>query len=198
MTRKLVLLLHKLDGSRPVTAGYNLMIMTQAASGKSIYGGDENPAEKSMPQINSSLMFNMIAAGVGSNMNDSANSEEADRIVLPALELVDIAGYNYASGRYPLEGKCHPERVIFGSETFPQDIAKNWKMVEEYPYLIGDFMWTAWDYLGEAGGGAWGYIRKIPLVSKSRIRGFWRTWGQWISLESLTGNYSGHRRYGIC
>ncbi len=157
MTRKLVLLLHKLDGGRPVTAGYNLMIMTQAASGKSIYGGDENPAEKFMPQINSSLMFNMIAAGVGSNMNDSANSEEADRIVSPALELVDIAGYNYASGRYPLEGKCHPERVIFGSETFPQDIAKNWKMVEEYPYLIGDFMWTAWDYLGEAGGGAWGY-----------------------------------------
>jgi beta-galactosidase len=30
-------------------------------------------------------------------------------------------------------------------------------MVEKYPYLIGDFMWTAFDYLGEAGLGAWSY-----------------------------------------
>ena len=28
---------------------------------------------------------------------------------------------------------------------------------KKYPYLIGDFMWTAWDYLGEAGIGAWSY-----------------------------------------
>ncbi|MDE6167047.1 MAG: DUF4982 domain-containing protein, partial [Acetatifactor sp.] len=66
-------------------------------------------------------------------------------------------GYNYASGRYPLEGELHPDRLIFGSETFPGDIAKNWEMVKKYPYLIGDFMWTAWDYLGETGIGAWSY-----------------------------------------
>lgn len=30
-------------------------------------------------------------------------------------------------------------------------------MVKELPYLIGDFMWTAWDYLGECGIGAWAY-----------------------------------------
>lgn len=46
---------------------------------------------------------------------------------------------------------------MVGSETFPQDVAKNWAMVEKYPYLIGDFMWTAWDYLGETGIGAWAY-----------------------------------------
>ena len=28
---------------------------------------------------------------------------------------------------------------------------------KKYPYLIGDFMWTAWDYIGEAGIGAWSY-----------------------------------------
>ena len=27
-------------------------------------------------------------------------------------------------------------------------------MVKQYHYLIGDFMWTAWDYLGEVGPGA--------------------------------------------
>lgn len=25
--------------------------------------------------------------------------------------------------------------------------------------MIGDFMWTCWDYLGEAGGGAWAYTK---------------------------------------
>jgi beta-galactosidase len=76
---------------------------------------------------------------------------------IAALDALDIAGYNYASGRYGLEGKKHPDRVIYGSETFPQDIGKNWAMVEKYPYLIGDFMWTAFDYLGEAVLGAWSY-----------------------------------------
>jgi len=28
-------------------------------------------------------------------------------------------------------------------------------MAAQYPYLIGDFMWTAWDYIGENGIGAW-------------------------------------------
>jgi hypothetical protein len=29
--------------------------------------------------------------------------------------------------------------------------------VKKYPYLVGDFMWTGWDYLGEAGMGGWNY-----------------------------------------
>ena len=90
-------------------------------------------------------------------MNKAANSKAADEATSPCLDLLDMAGYNYASGRYPMEGTKHPDRVVFGSETFPQDIAKNWEMVEKYPYLVGDFMWTAWDYLGEAGLGAWAY-----------------------------------------
>ncbi|MGN1219518.1 MAG: DUF4982 domain-containing protein, partial [Candidatus Cryptobacteroides sp.] len=68
-----------------------------------------------------------------------------------------IVGYNYATVRYPSEESRHPGRVIFGSETYPQDIWKNWQMVKEYPYVIGDFMWTAWDYIGECGIGAWSY-----------------------------------------
>ncbi|MDO5392593.1 MAG: DUF4982 domain-containing protein [Eubacteriales bacterium] len=88
-------------------------------------------------------------------MNHSADSDEADEAISPALDCLDIAGYNYASGRYAMDGEKHPNRVIFGSETFPQDIAKNWKLVKKYPYLIGDFMWTAWDYIGEVGLGAW-------------------------------------------
>ena len=36
-------------------------------------------------------------------------------------------------------------------------------MVKKFPYLVGDFMWTAWDYLGEAGIGAWSYTGGMPF-----------------------------------
>ncbi len=149
---------HSLDPFRPVTAGLNLMIISRSAKGNDIYGenGRDDEKQKKMGGMNST-MFNMITQMVGTGMNKAANSSKADRITSPVIDTLDIAGYNYASGRYSKEGKLHPKRVIMGSETFPQDIWKNWQMVKKYPYLIGDFMWTAWDYLGEAGIGGWAY-----------------------------------------
>lgn len=82
---------------------------------------------------------------------------ELDSIITPSLDELDIVGYNYATVRYPSEESRHPGRIVFGSETYPQDIWKNWEMVKEYPYVVGDFMWTAWDYIGECGIGAWSY-----------------------------------------
>jgi beta-galactosidase len=66
---------------------------------------------------------------------------------------VDVAGFNYADNRYVDDGARYPNRVILGSETYPRDIASNWAFVEKLPYVIGDFTWTGWDYLGEAGIG---------------------------------------------
>lgn len=152
--------LHSLDKNRAVTGGINLMIISRSAKGNGVYkeegGRDDEGKQKSMGGM-SSTMFNMITSMVGPGMNKGANGKKADAVTSPVLDVLDIAGYNYASGRYPLEGKAHPDRVVFGSETFPQDIYKNWQMVKRYPYLVGDFMWTAWDYLGEAGIGAWAY-----------------------------------------
>ena len=160
-TGEMVEYLHKADPTRPVTGGFNLMIISNAKKGKAVYkeeGGMNNDSDKAVSGMNST-MFNFIASMVGTGMNKSANSKAADKATAPALDLLDLAGYNYASGRYPLEGEAHPDRLIFGSETFPQDIAKNWAMVKRYPYLVGDFMWTAWDYLGEVGLGAWAYTK---------------------------------------
>ena len=157
--KEMVEYLHEADPNRAVTGGFNLMIISSAKKGKGVYdeeGGRKNDNDKAMSGMNST-MFNMVTNMVGTGMNRAANSKKADMATTPALDLLDIAGYNYASGRYPLEVAAHPQRVIMGSETFPQDIVKNWKMVKAYPYLIGDFMWTAWDYLGEAGIGAWAY-----------------------------------------
>ena len=166
--RRLVELCHRLDPTRPVTCGTNLMIISRAAKGQGIYqdgeqktGGKEGKPEKEGQ--NASLMFNIMASFVGSGMNKGGNSKKVDALTTPFLDLLDIAGYNYGSGRYPLEEKAHPDRVVFGSETFPQDIWKNWQMVKKYPYLVGDFMWTSWDYLGEAGIGAWSYSGGMPF-----------------------------------
>lgn len=160
LAERMVEYFHALDHIRPVTAGINLMIISRSAKGNGIYSEDgegrDTSNEKKMQGMNSTV-FNMITSMVGTGMNKGANSKKADAATSPVLDALDIAGYNYASGRYPLEGKAHPDRVLYGSETFPQDIAKNWEMVKKYPYLVGDFMWTAWDYLGEAGIGAWAY-----------------------------------------
>jgi beta-galactosidase len=39
---------------------------------------------------------------------------------------------------------------MVGSESFPKEALENWNMVEKNPYVIGDFVWTAMDYMGEA------------------------------------------------
>lgn len=167
--RQMVELIHALDGTRPVTCGTNLMIMSRAAKGSGIYqDGEQNTGAKEPKQgeetvKNASLAFNIMASFMGPMMNKAGNSKKADALTSPFLDSLDVAGYNYASGRYPLEGTAHPDRVIFGSETYPQDIYKNWQMVKRYPYLVGDFMWTGWDYLGEAGLGAWSYTGGMPF-----------------------------------
>ncbi len=69
----------------------------------------------------------------------------------------DIAGYNYMTGRYEEDLKTYPNRILVGSETYPPAIAENWALVKKHPPLIGDFLWTGWDYLGEAGLGVPGY-----------------------------------------
>ncbi len=39
------------------------------------------------------------------------------------------------------------------TESFPKDLFEYWTAVEEHPYVIGDFVWTGMDYLGESGIG---------------------------------------------
>lgn len=77
----------------------------------------------------------------------------ADKASEEAFASLDIGGYNYAASRYEIDKDLHPNRVIVGSETLPKNLYKNWQLVKKLPYVIGDFMWTGWDYLGEAGIG---------------------------------------------
>ena len=66
---------------------------------------------------------------------------------------LDVVGYNYLEGKYEQDHALFPERVILGSENYPKEIGAHWPMIEKTPWVIGDFTWTAWDYIGEAGIG---------------------------------------------
>jgi beta-galactosidase len=69
----------------------------------------------------------------------------------------DIGGYNYQIHRAAFDHKRVPSRIIVQTESYPRDAFSNWKMVQNNDYIIGDFVWTALDYLGESGIGRWYY-----------------------------------------
>lgn len=66
---------------------------------------------------------------------------------------MDIQGYNYRWQNYEEDHKNFPERIIIGTESVAKEAMENWQMVEKYPYVIGDFVWTGMDYFGESGIG---------------------------------------------
>jgi beta-galactosidase len=71
----------------------------------------------------------------------------------PHMALLDVVGYNYAFDRYKADHEKYPDRIMFASESMPPLSFQNWQANEELPYVIGNFTWTAMDYLGEAGVG---------------------------------------------
>ena len=68
----------------------------------------------------------------------------------PAFAGLDIGGYNYMWKQYENDYKLYPKRMVIGTESFPKEAFENWQMVKKQPNVIGDFVWTAFDYLGES------------------------------------------------
>ncbi len=144
---------HRLDNSRPTTIGLNMALLAMSAMGIGLFDHVDD-APKVQPAAVNSTVFNETVSR-NSNLPLASCKPEVDALSAPILDAVDIAGYNYAAPRYPMDATEHPNRISVGSETFPHDLASTWKTMEDCPYVIGDFMWTAWDYIGECGIGTW-------------------------------------------
>lgn len=71
----------------------------------------------------------------------------------PAFQLLDVGGYNYLWPEYEKDHARVASRVMMGTESMAQVAFQNWREVEKNPYVIGDFVWTGMDYLGESGIG---------------------------------------------
>ena len=85
----------------------------------------------------------------------------------PYFATLDIGGYNYATGgdhgKNDIFAADHlrvPGRVMVGTESYPLVAFQTWMDVIDHPYVIGDFVWTAFDYIGEASIGWRGYFQE--------------------------------------
>ncbi|WP_036316090.1 glycoside hydrolase family 2 TIM barrel-domain containing protein [Microbacterium sp. B24] len=96
---------------------------------------------------------NTMMAGLGAQMAAANASELITRSTEESAAVLDVVGFNYGDARYEMDAELFPGRVIVGSETFPDRIADLWDQVRRLPHVIGDFTWTGWDYVGEAGIG---------------------------------------------
>lgn len=152
--QKLVSRMHELDNTRPVTCGINLTLLYLRSLGMNLTQSAQSAPRKEEPTI-SSEDYNKMIERQGRSMLMAVRKPEVDSISSPVLDCLDIAGYNYGSMRYADDAVAHPDRIIVGTETYCQDLFDNWQMVERLPYVVGDFMWTAIDYLGEVGIGTW-------------------------------------------
>ncbi len=80
----------------------------------------------------------------------------------PHAEVLDIVGYNYMIHKHATDHQRDPRRVMWQTESFPRDAFRNWALVQDYPYIIGDIVWTGLDYLGESGIGRYYYEGELP------------------------------------
>ena len=155
--------LHSLDPTRPVTCGINIFFNFLYSIGLGVYSDDKaekaeaaaaKPAKQKKKSVGSEF-YNMLAVKVGDNfMKMGATLYPCDLKTRDAFANMDIAGYNYGIFRYRHDLKKYPKRLILGSETFCKDAYSFWEIAKKEKRIIGDFVWSGWDYLGETGDGA--------------------------------------------
>ena len=174
LCREMTEYVHGLDDSRPVTAGINVLLNVYTNMGLGIYRDKGTYRPEPLPEGRSyrekktgSAFFNAMAGRLGKLMFTMSKGKKGDRACRGTGEALDILGLNYASGRYDEDVQRYPDRLMVGSETMVGDLPYNWARAQKYPQLIGDFVWSAWDYLGEACMGDWTYhsYRGLPLFA---------------------------------
>ena len=92
-----------------------------------------------------------------------------------AISEVDIAGYNYnLAQNHSEDHRRVPTRIMMTTESFPADVFEQWELVQDHPYILGEFVWTAMDYLGESGIGAWSYGEPQQVAKLEQMKSFLR------------------------
>jgi beta-galactosidase len=112
------------------------------------------------------------------------------------MDALDLAGYNYidriyGDKTYAPERERFPRRLCLGTETTNQ--VRNWLGVRDNDFVIGEFVWTGIDYLGESGlfprrGSAAGYLDLAGGEKPEYFRraAYWRN-DPVLQLSVLTG-----------
>jgi len=110
----------------------------------------------------------------------------------PAFEFLDVGGYNYQWANYESDHTKFPHRIMVGTESVPKEAFENWQLVEKMPYVIGDFVWTGMDYIGESGIGYSIYPK--PNDERTFLMP-WPTYISWCGDIDITGNKKPQSHY---
>lgn len=102
------------------------------------------------------------------NMDNSYGKKIWMEYTAPFVKDWDVVGYNYLNYHYETSHELFPDRVILCTESKPGQFEDYWSDVERLPYVIGDFLWTSMDYIGEAGIGKCIYCseEEVPQMSQ--------------------------------
>ena len=182
LTGKMTDHLHKLDPYRPVTCGINIFFNFLSSMGMGVYSDDK--AEKSAQSAKQeaekkekkkpvgSEFYNTLACLVGDYfMKIGATLPPCDWKTKDAFANMDIAGYNYGLFRYKHDLKKYPQRLILGTETFCKDAYSFWEIAKKNKRILGDFVWSGWEYIGETGDGAAEYEDYKGEMPHTRMTG---------------------------
>ena len=137
-------LLHAVDDTRFVTNGINgafaagdaIIDIASELTGKErdyFEKGDVNRLMALLDTLWNGIVTHPVISGVLERMDSCT----------------DVQGYNYMTARYQGDAVKYPQRIMLGTETYPRQIAENWRQITELSSVIGDFTWTGWDYMGE-------------------------------------------------
>ena len=182
LTGRMTSYLHKLDPHRPVTCGINIFFNFLSSMGMGVYSDDK--AEKSAQSAKKeaekkekkkpvgSEFYNTLACLVGDYfMKIGATLPPCDWKTKDAYANMDIAGYNYGLFRYKHDLKKYPKRLILGTETFCKDAYSFWEIAKKNKRILGDFVWSGWEYIGETGDGAAEYEEYKGKMPHTRMTG---------------------------
>ncbi|MDR0849182.1 MAG: DUF4982 domain-containing protein [Propionibacteriaceae bacterium] len=183
-SRRLAEKIRSLDSTRYVTNGVNgfvsvldIVLMgkrAQSAANAEAAGGGG---------------VNQMMGDVGDMMNQIQASPMVTSRTEESFAALDVAGMNYGIARYEMDKEQFPSRIILGTESWPRDIAALWRLVSDNSHILGDFTWTGFDYLGEAGIGVLRYAEGDQGAAASFASGY-------PGLTAWSGDLdiTGHRR----
>ena len=163
INRHICNLFHEMDPYRFTTNAINGMLAAGAKMGlimKDVMAEMEKmkaAQPEGKEEEGASALNSMMAFMVGDAADAYSEIARMTETIEEASQAMDITGLNYLTGRHELEKELHPNKTVLGTETYPADIVRLWDIVEKNDHVLGDFTWTGYDYLGEAGCGVFYY-----------------------------------------
>lgn len=146
--RKIAAKLHELDHHRYVINCVNGMLSIGDRLDEVLADLPEKDGSISKPKT---CEINTLMSELFDKMPTISKHHIVSKMTEETFADLDIAGYNYMSGRYIMDRALYPNRMICGTESGIPTMGELWEAIKNNANIIGDFTWSGAEYLGEAG-----------------------------------------------